>query len=244
MQNLIIRVSFALVTFITGLTIPPATQGPKPGESALRMDQMLAAARPKQLSFLGQDPKATRRGDLSIVVAVAQPNPNPPSLEARTINLDENQLTVADLGLGEDLDDQEVTLNLADHSVDYRMFQRYRTSMSISNEGPHLDLVDWRHFDSPWSQLPSLSPRRFRTLRSDQMDSGKFPPTTQSEILDEVRRHVGTDSPFLDLVKTCHGPNDAPCWVGISSIYFLIQKQVGGRWIHIGLVEFRLPMGC
>jgi len=30
--------------------------------------------------------------------------------------------------------------------------------MTISAEGPHLDLVDWRHFDSPWIQLYRLGP--------------------------------------------------------------------------------------
>lgn len=244
MQKLIVRVSLALITFITGLTIPAISNCPTRGESILGADQMVGEAEPRQSPSLRPDPKARRKVDLSIVVALDQPNPNPPSLEARPINLAKNRRTVIDLALGENVDNQEVTLNFPDNSVEYRMFQRYRTSMSISNEGPHLDLINWRHFDSPWSRLHSVSPRRFRTLRSEQMESFKFPLTTKSQILKEVRRHVGDNSPYLEVVKTCRGPNDGACLVAISSIYLRIQKRIRGRWIEIGLVEFRLPMGC
>jgi len=77
------------------------------------------------------------------------------------------------------------------------------------------------------------------------MDGSRFPSTTKSEILKEVRRRVGNDWPYLlELVKDCRGPNDGACIVGVSSIYLRIQKQVRGSWIDIGLVEFRVPMGC
>jgi hypothetical protein len=56
---------------------------------------------------------------------------------------------------------------------------------------------------------------------------------------------VGKDWPdLLELVKGCRGPNDGACQVMISSIYLRIQKKVSGRWIDIGLVEVRIPMGC
>jgi len=58
-----------------------------------------------------------------------------------------------------------------------------RSSMSISAEGPHLDLMGWRHFDSTWTRLVSLDAKRFRTLKSDQMEASRFPSTTKSEII-------------------------------------------------------------
>ena len=117
--------------------------------------------------------------------------------------------------------------------------------MSVSAEGPHLDLVDWRHFDSPWKRLKALSSRRFQTLATNQMQDSKFPPTTTREIVQEVRRQVGTEwSEVVDLAKDCDGPNDGACFVSISSIYLRIQKRVGVRWMDVGLVEIRIPMGC
>jgi hypothetical protein len=179
------------------------------------------------------------------VIQVSEPNPHPPSLSLRHIKLAKNRPSIIDLDLGEDIDNQEVTLKFPGNSAEYRVFQRYRTSMSISAEGPHLDLVDWRHFDSSWTPLLALDAKRFRTLKSDQMEDSRFPSTTKSEILKEVRRRVGKDWPdLLELVKGCRGPNDGACLVMISSIYLRIQKQVRGRWIDIGLVEVRIPMGC
>jgi len=117
--------------------------------------------------------------------------------------------------------------------------------MSISAEGPHLDLVDWRHFDSPWMPLKALSSKRFQTLATNQMEYSRFPPTTNSEIIEEVRRHIGKNSSYLlELAKHCHGPNDGACFVSISSIYLRIQKRVRVVWEDVGLVEIRIPMGC
>ena len=172
-------------------------------------------------------------------------NSQPPSFKSRPIELSKGRVTVVDLELGEDIDNAEVTLVPTDNSVRYRIFQRYRTSMTVMAEGPHLDLIDWRHFDSAWIPLRQHDRRRFRTLRSNQMDSSKFPPTTTSEILKEVRKQVGIDSSdMLDRAKTCKGPNDSWCAVMISSIYLRVERLVDDSWTELGQVEFRFPMGC
>jgi len=244
MRKLITRLTVALVTFTIGMLVSSDSRSPVPRESqqvAKEVDQ-IKVEQPKELPPLKQEVKANESSDLSIVVHVSG---DPQSFTLRPIKLAKHRRTIIDLDLGEDIDSSEVTLNFRDTSVQYRMFQRYRTSMSISAEGPHLDLVDWRHFDSPWTHLPSLSVNRFRTLASDQMEDSKFPLTTKSEIIKEVSRRVGNDWPrLLELVRDCRGLNDGACQVMISSTYLRIQKQVGNRWIEAGLVEFRIPMGC
>ncbi len=243
MQNLIIGVGVTLLSLIAA---SPISNCPKPAESnhfAVQFAQMLVTAEPKPSPPSLQDPKARGWADLSIVVAISQPNPSPPALEVRPIRLAKHRQTVIQLGLGEDIDNQQV--ELSDSSGEYRIFQRYRTSLSIAGEGPHLDLVDWRHFDSPWLPLRALAPGRFQTLRSEQIKSSEFPPTSKAEIVKEVRQRVRKDNlEFLELAKSCRGPNDGSCLVMISSTYLRIQKQVRGRWVDTGLVELRHPMGC
>ena len=238
----------ALIALTLGIILATTSRSPPGYESnqpAVRVDQMLIETRPKELPPLPQDLEVAGTSDLSIVVEVSEPHPSPPSFSLRRIKLAKSGSTIIDLDLAESIDNQEVTLNFPDTSTEYRVVQRYRTSMSISAEGPHLDLVDWRHFDSPWTPLLSLDAKRFRTLQSDQMEGSRFPPTTGPEILKEVRRRVEKDWPeLLEYVKDCRGPNDGACLVMISSIYLRIQKQVRGSWIDIGLVEVRLPMGC
>jgi hypothetical protein len=168
-----------------------------------------------------------------------------PTRHVIPVKLGSDRKATVDLDLPESIDGQPVTLNFADSSGTYRILQRYRTSMSVAAEGPHLDLVDWRHFDSDWIPLKSLGARRFRTLKSSEMQSSKFPPTTRAEIMEEVRKRVEKDWPeLLEYVETCNGPNDGACWVGVSSIYLRVQKRTGDSWTDIGLVEVNLPMGC
>jgi hypothetical protein len=188
--------------------------------------------------------KAEQYSDLSIMIDGSEPNPSPPSLKGRHIRIVERGPAAIQLDVGESIDDQEVTLSFRGDD-EYRMFQRYRTSMTISAEGPHLDLLNWRHFDSPWTQLKALSSNRFRTLATNQMDGSRFPSTTNAEIVAEVHRQVGADwSTISELAEDCSGPNDGACLVLISSIYLRIQKRVHARWIDVGIVEIRLPMGC
>lgn len=248
MHKFFIGFTVALITFTIGISIPTISRtapGYEANQPAVGVDQMWAETKHKELPPLRKDVEVAGTSDLSIVVQVSRPHPNPPSFSLRHIKLGKNQQAIIDLDLPEDIDNQEVTLNFPGNSSAYRVLQRYRTSMSISAEGPHLDLVDWRHFDSPWTPLHSLDAKRFRTLKSDQMDASRFPSTTQSEILAEVHRRVANGwSRVLEFAKSCRGPNDGACLVMISSIYLRIQKQVRGGWIDIGLVEVRFPMGC
>ena len=96
-------------------------------------------------------------------------NLDPPEFTTRIMKIVKGNPALVDLDLGENFDDQEITLTTGTDSAPYRILQRYRTSMSIQAEGPHVDLVDWRHFDSAWVPLQQFDRRRFRTLATDEM---------------------------------------------------------------------------
>ena len=247
MKRFTIGLTIALITFGIGIALLSITrsrqsQGP---EQPAGVTNKIAVQHPRerrewpQLPNQGETAKGT---DLSIVVAVPE---KPPALEVRHIKLGKNGKATINLDLGETIDGREIALHFADNLASYRVLERYRTTLSISAEGPHLDLVDWRHFDSPWTALESLGTNRFRTLESDQMDHSRFPKTTKAEIVEEARARVGKDWPeLIERVESCNGPNDGSCFVGISSLYLRIQKRVNDRWTDVGLVEVTIPMGC
>ena len=240
--SIVAFVTFSIGVIITGHFRDATAYVSKP--HAGQFDQSFVATKPNELLPAGPETKAAQYLDLSIVIERSESNPNQPSLRRRHIKLLGRGSTVIDLDLGESIDNQEVTINFQ-RNDEYRMFQRYRTSMSVSAEGPHLDLVDWRHFDSAWTELKPLSSKCFRTLSLNQMDASRFPPTTNDEIVEEVRRRVGTDWPeVLGLAEDCGGPNDGACLVTISSIYLRIQKRVHTQWVDVGLIEIRHPLGC
>jgi hypothetical protein len=163
---------------------------------------------------------------------------------SHTVRLSKNPVVVEDLDVPEYIDGQEISIAGGDKAAQFRIFERYRTTMTVMGEGPHLDLVDWRHFDSEWITLDQLDQRTFRTLASDKMDASKFPPTTQAELISAVRKRAADWPEVIELAKTCRSPHHEPCAVGVSSLYFRIEKQVGDRWIQVGLVEVLIPMGC
>jgi hypothetical protein len=249
MRKLIIGIVVAAITFVIGITISRSTNSPaipKSTQFIKSANTILVKPRAKELPKVSQVPKVAAQGsDLSIAIQVGGVNPDSPSYELRHLKLAKHGPTIIELDLAEYVDNSEVKLNFRDRFANYRIFQQYRTSLSISAEGPHLDLVDWRHFDSPWTPLTLLGPGRFRTMPANQMQDAKFPPTSRSAIVREVRRRVGKDWPgLLELAKGCGGPNDGACHVGVSSVYLRIQKQVQTRWVNVGMVEFKVPMGC
>lgn len=236
-----------LMTMATAIVIPHASNPSTPIETSGVVrgdDSILVEPEVGKLVNKAPDTNVARRIDLSIAIQVSEPTPNPPSYKWRDIKLGRFGRTIIKLGLGEYVDNSEVTLNFPDASVRYRILQRYRTSMSVSAEGPHLDLVDWRHFDSPWTPLERLGALRFKTLPGDQMEHSRFPTTSRSEIVKAVRRRAGDWPAVLELAKSCRSPHDGACWVGISSMYLRIQKHNRGRWADVGMVELRIPMGC
>jgi hypothetical protein len=247
-NKILIRLAAAVIAFEIGLALSGLLRIPTQEESIHPVTiSPTTMVRPQiqELPDLPREPDITRGSDLSIGIKVSQPGDNPPTSELKNLELSKHRTTVVHLYLDEYVDKSKVTLNFRDRSAEYRILQRYRTSMSVSAEGPHLDLIDWRHYDSPWRSLKSLGHNRFQTLPAEQMHDARFPTTSKADIIKEVRRLVGSDrSSLLELVQSCDGPNDGACWVGISSIYLRIQKQVRGRWIDVGLVEFEVAMGC
>lgn len=238
----------AVIAFAIGLAISRLLRLPA-GEESIQpvtiMAPILVRPQTPELPDLPPKPNLVEGSDLSIGIQVSQSHPKPPSYELRHIKLAKHGTTIVRLDMTEYVDKSEVTLHFRDSSAEYRILQRYRTSMSVSAEGPHLDLIDWRHFDSPWKSLKSLGRNRFRSLPAAQMQDSRFPKTSKADIIKEVRRQVGNDWPYLlELVQSCNGPNDGFCLVAISSIYLRIQKQVRGRWVDVGLVDFRIAMGC
>ena len=253
MKRLIILPVFALLTFAVGLALQ-SLRNPSPIKStsiATPAEQKLTKAPTAQppLPPPPQPPSPSlveigekKNSDLSIVFDNSKSDG---SVVVHHVKLNKKKSAVVDLDLSVSIYGHEITLNFPDNSVQYRVQQRYRTSMSVSAEGPHLDLVDWRHFDSPWITLRSIGPKRFRMLADEEMDEEKFPPTTKSEIVNEVRRRMEREWPeIVELAKSCNGPNVGACLVGVNSMYLRIQKQVDGSWVDIGSVEFQIPMGC
>lgn len=125
-------------------------------------------------------------------------------------------------------------------SGDLRLEWQYETTMAVGDDGPHLDLQDWKHFTSEWREVERRPDGLYTLPTPGVEEASRFPPFTHGELVDTVR-HAGGER-WEWLVSTPEAA-DASTYVGVSS-YRL--RVVDGAAMHHPLVvlELSLPLGC
>jgi hypothetical protein len=152
------------------------------------------------------------------------------------------------LALG-DTTAKSITLVPSSAADEFKIEQQYETSVSISAEGPHMDLVHWKHYLSPWSEIEKIGDLEFR---SREVFGNEFPPTTQAEILEAARNELKlwskqgfeAEESWIERAGQCEDPWTEPCGVGVSKVRLKIKVREAGEWKKIQTIEFVVPMGC
>jgi hypothetical protein len=121
--------------------------------------------------------------------------------------------------------------------------QRIETSVTIMNEGPHCDLIHWKHFTSDWKKLKEESKWMFKGNSYTNGEDSKFPTVDMKELVAEANRECGQI--YAELAKSAKSPNDNPCVVTVSR-YFIKVKGVNKRTRRKfeTIITVKMPMGC
>ncbi|HMW00452.1 MAG TPA: hypothetical protein PKE58_09920 [Acidobacteriota bacterium] len=134
--------------------------------------------------------------------------------------------------------------------------QQIETSMTISDEGPHLDLLNWKHGVSPWVELTSLQPDVFRGNPLTEKDMNRFPAYTREElyqaIIAQEKKNKMTygdlysqnEERWLRIVKQKPQGKYLPYSPEVSTIRLRIQAKEGDTWHVIHTVEIAVALGC
>lgn len=187
-------------------------------------------------------PVVKSNGGLEAVGIVFSLSPEPDEEERIEVSSKKKTSSI-DVGLGAGIDGKPVNLYLSPGETrEFKVEQQYENSMTISDEGPHLDLTDWKHFTSEWTPLESIGQNKFRSLTLEERDRARFPKVTQAEIYSAVLKRGGKR--WAELAKTCKGPDDGWCIVTTSRISFRISALTGGNWVVVHQVDLNMPMGC
>ena len=148
-----------------------------------------------------------------------------------------------DLDLGNSIENQIIALHpFLNDGREFKIEQQFETSMSVSDEGPHLDLTDWRHYTSDWQEIKKLEGNRFLTSKISESDYQRFPKVSSKEIYNAVLKRSGKR--WANYAKSCKTPNDGPCLVGVSRISFRIKAKESGNWKVVHTINVFVPMGC
>lgn len=144
--------------------------------------------------------------------------------------------------VGESLEGRLISIS-SEELTSLTVEQRYETSITIMNEGPHCDLIDWEHFNSDWKWLKENSNRQFIADEYSEQDYNHFPAVSMDELKQTVKEQCGEE--WFKLLAKTNSPYEYPCAVNISR-YFL---RITGKRINNGqkvtkLIIIKTSMGC
>lgn len=126
--------------------------------------------------------------------------------------------------------------------VNIKVYQRFENSITIMNEGPHCDLIDWKHYDSNWREL-KIENEEFILDGYTILDSEKFLNISMNEIRKAVNIHCGKE--WEEHIKNVKSPNEYPCGISTSRIFLKIKiMNPVDKSIKEKIISFEIPMGC
>jgi len=150
------------------------------------------------------------------------------------------ETTVVHLELGDSPENNLLKFDSGEAEI-VNVYQRYETSATIMDEGPHLDLMDWAHYTSDWAPLEESSDYSFKSIAYREEDASKF-PKVDIEQLKVMVRDIGGER-WAELVKDVKTINDYPIGVGISKIEFKIEYLLKDIK-KTKYIVFEMPLGC
>ena len=122
------------------------------------------------------------------------------------------------------------------------IFQQFENSISISNEGPHCDLTEWKHYVSNWKPITQIDNSRFKTLSYTQEDWTKFVGISMDELKKEVQDYCGPE--WVGHLNNAKSINEYPISVSTSRIFLKIMITDKDDNTFEKLIVFNIPMGC
>lgn len=144
--------------------------------------------------------------------------------------------------VGETIEGRTISIS-SEQLIGLNIEQRYETSVTIMNEGPHCDLIDWEHFNSNWKSLKQNSNGQFVGDKYTEEDYNTFPEVSMDELKQTVKEQCGED--WFKLLKKTNSPREYPCAISISRYFLRIvgKRKDNGQKVT-KLIIIKTPMGC
>ncbi len=120
--------------------------------------------------------------------------------------------------------------------------QQLENSLAISYEGPHLDLVNWKHYTSNWSSLTQLGSWKYRIKEYSNEEMNKFPEFTKEELVSYLKSTGFTND--ADYIEKKWTESYNPLYVAPSRIILKITGKNHNNKTVTKIINFLIPMGC
>jgi len=156
-----------------------------------------------------------------------------------------------ELDVGDGVEGRVLRVRTApDKGVSYRVQVQFETSVAISGEGPHIDLLDWKHCRSEWRPAQREGNNGFRLPTTRDGDQSCFPKATRAELRAALKQELGKYGDpagqqwWLDAVDRVPRVGEPPSYVAISTVRVRIEQYDGRQWRVLTTIDFGVPMGC
>jgi hypothetical protein len=144
--------------------------------------------------------------------------------------------------LGETIESQKIKV-LSNQIKDFTIEQRYETSITITNEGPHCDLTEWKHYYSDWKTLKTNESGKFICDKYSEKEYTKFPEVKIEELKEKVKTECGDE--MYKLISKNKKIIENNSEVGISRYFLKIRgKHKDNGKIITKIIIIETPMGC
>lgn len=152
---------------------------------------------------------------------------------------------VFDLELGSSLAAHYFQVMAQCDSCNVMVLQQFETSLTVQNEGPHCDLLDWKHYFSEPDTLILVDSSGIFQFKNSYLDSlnNSFPEVRKKELMRAIKEHCGED--WVEFSKDAENVYSYPFGVSISKeIVKILILNKNNEVIREKILIFLVPMGC
>lgn len=154
------------------------------------------------------------------------------------------------LELGDEVYGATLQLQPAQAGETYRVRVQFETSLALGAEGPHLDLIDWKHCTSAWLPTQTVDAVTFVLPTPSSEQQSCFPKYTRKELDAAVHAHAAkqgdptiADGWLSELDKPNARVSVSP-YVAISTVRVRVDVLRKGTWVEVTTLAFQPLMGC
>ena len=123
------------------------------------------------------------------------------------------------------------------------IYQRFENSITIMNEGPHCDMLKWKHYTSGWEKVEKLDKFNYKASSITEEQMEQFIPVDLDEFKKAVKVHCGEN--WMNLIQDIQTINEYPCGIGTSKIELKIRLSNSETSNALEkIIEFDIAMGC
>lgn len=154
----------------------------------------------------------------------------------------QNDSAFVSLDIGEILTSNQIIILESNYNV-IKILERFENSLTIMNEGPHCDLINWKHYTSEWFELKSSNNKTFIALQMNPERTEKFVEINIDNLKKVIKDKCGDD--WAELVKDVKTIREYPYGVSTSKIELkiILRNSILNKTIE-KLIVFEVPMGC